>query len=715
MNDSHQCEDFKSQEESFQNLNESFQTLDCSPLKKVSSRDKVSYGKRKIDQAHSALKTKYAHALAVSVDSFESSEEDTKCCEGSKDLDILMTLIKDKIMKAENFREKIKLLTLAPNSWSQQKTAKEFGVSIHLVKRARHLKKHKGILTNVAPKKGRRLSEDIVQRIIAHYENDEFTRIFPGKKDCIAVMTDEGKVYKQKRLILNNLKELYLEYIKKYQDDDVGFSKFCQLRPTWCKPVTASGTHSVCVCRIHQNAKLMTAALPGNETYKDILGRMVCSTENRECMLHLCINCPGKNIIQSYLTNLFTISDYEFDYKISFKQWCHTDRSEILTVTMSILEFIDKFCDAFDDLREHHFIAKAQSKYLTNLKENLSPGEVLILLDFAENYSFVIQDAVQGFHWNNAQATLHPFVVYYKDENELKSLSLCVISDCLRHDTTAVHAYISNMLDYLKTNHITLSKVMYFSDGATGQYKNYKNFSNLICHKDDFGVLAEWHFFATSHGKSPCDGIGGTVKRLVARASLQATTTGHILTPRQMFEWASNNIKGIKFLYISTNNVTYNAKRFKLAERFANSITLKGTRSHHCFIMTGNGQLMMKRLSDDVHQTKEFTSVVHNKVNVDELQPGKFVACVYDKKWYIGCILEYCEDQNDVKVDFMKQSEISAIFRWPSESRRDICWVPVQHILCLINALDLQGQRDMSYKLSSEDEKKIAHNFLNFN
>ena len=28
-------------------------------------------------------------------------------------------------------------------------------------------------------------------------------------------------------------------------------------------------------------------------------------------------------------------------------------------------------------------------------------------------------------------------------------------------------------------------------------------------------------FFATSHGKSPCDGIGGTIKHLVARASLQ--------------------------------------------------------------------------------------------------------------------------------------------------------------------------------------------------
>ena len=42
-------------------------------------------------------------------------------------------------------------------------------------------------------------------------------------------------------------------------------------------------------------------------------------------------------------------------------------------------------------------------------------------------------------------------------------------------------------------------------------------------------------FFATSHGKQPCDGIGGTVKRIAAKASLQRTLKNHILTPKAMF------------------------------------------------------------------------------------------------------------------------------------------------------------------------------------
>ena len=48
--------------------------------------------------------------------------------------------------------------------------------------------------------------------------------------------------------------------------------------------------------------------------------------------------------------------------------------------------------------------------------------------DFTENYRFVIQDEVQGFHWNNFQCTLHPVVTYYQENDELKNISYCIIS-----------------------------------------------------------------------------------------------------------------------------------------------------------------------------------------------------------------------------------------------------------------------------------------------
>ena len=51
-----------------------------------------------------------------------------------------------------------------------------------------------------------------------------------------------------------------------------------------------------------------------------------------------------------------------------------------------------------------------------------------------------------------------------------------------------------------------VTKMIYFSDGCAAQYKNYKNFIDLCHHYEGFGLVAEWHFFATSHGKRPPDG-----------------------------------------------------------------------------------------------------------------------------------------------------------------------------------------------------------------
>ena len=76
-------------------------------------------------------------------------------------------------------------------------------------------------------------------------------------------------------------------------------------------------------------------------------------------------------------------------------------------------------------------------------KQNLA-NESIVILDFAENYNFIVQDAIQSFCWNNAQATLCPFVVYWKNSNgELIHKSLTCISDLLQHNANAVYAFHS--------------------------------------------------------------------------------------------------------------------------------------------------------------------------------------------------------------------------------------------------------------------------------
>ena len=280
---------------------------------------------------------------------------------------------------------------------------------------------------------------------------------------------------------------------------------------------------------------------------------------------------------------------------ISYKQWVHTDKTTLVSIQQLLPDGVETACNAIHGLRPHHFINTSQSAYLKSLKQNIQENAVIILSDFAENYSFVVQDAVQGHHWDNSQATIHPFAVYLSESGKAKCLSICVITDCLRHDTTTVHAFVSNVLAHLKKELPNITKVIYFSDGAASQYKNHKNFSNVCNHENDHGLKAEWHFFATSQGKIPCYGIGGTVKSLVARASLQATVDHHIPTAREMFKWCEEHIMGITFLFVTADDVQENSTRFCLEDLYSSAKKTPGIRSHHSFIPLSENELAMRR------------------------------------------------------------------------------------------------------------------------
>ena len=137
--------------------------------------------------------------------------------------------------------------------------------------------------------------------------------------------------------------------------------------------------------------------------------------------------------------------------------------------------------------------------------------DVILQGDFAENFSYIVQDEIQSFHWENKQATLHPFVAYYRLANgTLKHSNICVVSDTRKHSSVTVYAFLSVAISYLQTESPHVKKIHYFTDGCAGQYKNKYKFVNLCHHEDDFGLEGEWNFFATNHGKSACD---GTVKR----------------------------------------------------------------------------------------------------------------------------------------------------------------------------------------------------------
>lgn len=169
--------------------------------------------------------------------------------------------------------------------------------------------------------------------------------------------------------------------------------------------------------------------------YKDCLNLLMCKNPSVACHFNECSECPSEQVLSDIVEELLSKT---LVIDVLFSTWQTTDRATLNTQKVTVEEFLTQLTSKLKQLKPHNFIVKEQAKFMSMKKDNLE-GEVLIQLDFAENYAFVVQDAAQAFHFNNDQCTIHTIVYYYRAEKELKHRCMIVLSDCLAHDTVAVY------------------------------------------------------------------------------------------------------------------------------------------------------------------------------------------------------------------------------------------------------------------------------------
>ena len=688
-------EDAFQKQESLKSLNQCLAAIGETPIAKKKLQQ-VKYPKEKIKKIKASVK---------------KILPDQQSCDTDSESEMIQQL-KEKFCTTTKRSEKVQVLTVLPKSWTVRRVQSEFGASNYMVRTAKQLTKQKGILSTPNLKQGHQLSAEIISLVQEFYESDEVSRAMPGKKDFVSVKqaAGDGRIHLQKRLVLSNLKEAYRLFKEKFPTKNIGFSKFAELRPKQCILAGGSGTHNVCVCTIHQNVQLMmnVGGLPecivGEDvqlkTYDHCLAHIVCNPPQPNCFFNFCSSCPGISILKEALK---TFMDNHLVDNVVYKQWVSVDRCTLETFSKSADDFVDAFCDKLEVLLPHSFISRQQSSFQSKIKSDLKPGEFLVICDFAENYSFVLQDAAQGFHWNNSQATIHPFVVYFVDSDKLQHVSYVVISDCLSHDTIAVHLFQKNLIDFLKEKFACLPlKIYYFSDGAASQYKNRKNFLNLCHHALDFGVPAEWHFSATAHGKGACDGVGGSVKRLAARASLQRPYDDQIMTPRQLYEWAVQNLPAISFKYCSVDD--YKREEVLLEKRFDNSRTIPGTRKLHSFIPVSENKVCTRVYSLSTISKVERVTIQENELALEDV--SGFITCLHEEQWWVGCVLHVDEDNREVLVKFLHPHGPSPSFRYPAKENKII--VSLENILTKVDPRTTTGR---VYTLTRAESKSATQKF----
>lgn len=120
----------------------------------------------------------------------------------------------------------------------------------------------------------------------------------------------------------------------------------------------------------------MVNALPMELNYHDLIDKMVCCSGSKMCMLHQCSDCPGIDALNGYISEM-CIKGISSETMVEYKQWVSTNQTILHTCTLPFCEFIDV-------LNSPPFYCQTPVTLFCYNEEQLKPGELIFLLDFAE-------------------------------------------------------------------------------------------------------------------------------------------------------------------------------------------------------------------------------------------------------------------------------------------------------------------------------------------
>ena len=86
------------------------------------------------------------------------------------------------------------------------------------------------------------------------------------------------------------------------------------------------------------------------------------------------------------------------------------EKMKIVNVSAAKEEFIKVVKEEIMEFKDHVERVKNQYYQVKMLKEILPNNNVLVQMDFAEDYKCQSQDEIQSAYWNTTQVTIHPAV-----------------------------------------------------------------------------------------------------------------------------------------------------------------------------------------------------------------------------------------------------------------------------------------------------------------
>lgn len=433
------------------------------------------------------------------------------------------------------------------------------------------------LFQDVKGPRSRIVSTENIKNVKSFFERDDISRAAPGRKDTISIKdTVTGKrAHVAKRHMIMSVAEAYRLFKEEYPSVKVGKSKFFEVRPPHVRPMSEM-PHNVCVCVYHANFEYLVEVLHKNipdfpSTSRELVSEITCDVASEKCMSGECQTC----------FEIYDIVKLKLDQSsgVSWKQWMKQDNQlRITTISGTLKVLLTEMHKQTAKFKHHVFVKNQQAKYFENKKKETSSTEIVLQVDFAENFTILSQDEIQSAHWAHPQATMFTGCSWGNMGEEKHSY--IVISNELSHDKCTVWVFLHKIIQDLKIHYPSLKKVLIFSDGCAAQFKNRFTLSNICHSKSNWGVDVEWSFFASSHGKGAVDGVGATAKRMLWSAIMSRKAI--INNSWECFNYLkSKDIKGMHIFFIAVADIDIH--RENLQSRWTLVQPIPHLQKHHHF------------------------------------------------------------------------------------------------------------------------------------
>lgn len=217
----------------------------------------------------------------------------------------------------------------------------------------------------------------------------------------------------------------------------------------------------------------------------------------------------------------------------------------------------------------HEFNIVHQYNAIKLLKKSLSENDVLVHMDFSENFCTKYNQEIQSFHFGGSrtQISLHTVVVYLKNS----VISHCTMSSDLSHNAGEIWAHLKPVLASLPSS---IQHIHFLSDGPVTQYRNKSIFYVLGCKLQDMYpnvIKYTWNYHEAGHGKGAPDGVGATCKRTAD----QLIAKGDITNLKKFVSVIRQRCPGIRAAVVESSEIE-EMNNF-INEKISEMVTFKGT------------------------------------------------------------------------------------------------------------------------------------------